>query len=322
MNSQPPTLALATSWHEALPERIRKYLNHRGIHDEILSLHLVGWTGERISLPIFNANGELAFLKLAKDPEDLSGSPKMLVPTGAEAELYGWERLRAKPDRIIICEGEFDRLVLEGQGFAAVTSTGGAGVFRTEWADVFREIPEVYVCFDRDEAGRLGAERVARLIPQAKVVELPIEVGVGGDVTDYFARLGKTRDDFLELLAQAHTVPPELPRPLPVHDNSERRKEIDELKARVRIETIVGQYAELEPAGRALRGLCPLHEDRVPSLVVYPESQSFYCFGCGEHGDVLTFLMRKEAVGFREALELLRQRAVDGNPPADEQRAA
>jgi DNA primase len=47
----------------------------------------------------------------------------------------------------------------------------------------------------------------------------------------------------------------------------------------------------------------------VPSFVVYPESQSFYCFGCGEHGDVLTFLMNTERIGFRDALELLRQRA-------------
>lgn len=322
MNHPPLTLELTTSYHEALPERIRQYLNGRGIHDEILELHLIGWDSQRITIPIFDREGQLAHLKLAKDPEDLTGSPKMLVPAGAATQLYGWERLRATPERIIICEGEFDRLVLEGQGFAAVTSTGGAGVFRTEWADVFREIPEVYVCFDRDEAGRQGAERVARLIPQAKVVELPIEVGVGGDVTDYFARLGKTREDFLSLLEQAHTVPPESLRPSAVYDNSERRKEIDELKARVKIETIVGQNVELEPAGRALRGVCPLHGDRVPSLVVYPEGQSFYCFGCGEHGDVLTFLMRKEAIGFREALELLRQRAVDSRPAAEEQRAA
>jgi DNA primase len=313
MNNQPITLEMAKSYHEALPERVRQYLNGRGIHDEILELHLIGWDGQRITIPIHNREGQLSYLKLAKDPEDLTGSPKMLVPPGAGTELYGWERLRATPERIIICEGEFDRLVLEGRGFAAVTSTGGAGVFRPEWADAFREIPEVYVCFDRDEAGRRGAERVARLIPQAKVVDLPIEVGVGGDITDYFARLRKTREDFLQLVAQAHTVPPEPPRDLPVQSNStpEQRTEVRELKARVRIEAVIGQYVELESAGQALRGRCPFHEDRVPSLVVYPVGQSFYCFGCGEHGDVLTFLMNAEKVGFRDALELLRQRVTD-----------
>lgn len=311
MNNQPLTLEVATRYHEAVPERIRLYLNGRGIHDEILELHLIGWDGQRITIPIFDRDGQLAYLKLAKDPEDLSGSPKMLVPPGAPTELYGWERLRATPERIMICEGEFDRLVLEGQGFAAVTSTGGAGVFRPEWADAFREIPEVYVCFDHDDPGQRGAERVARLIPQAKLVELPIEVGVGGDITDYFVRLGKTREYFLQLLEHAHSVAPEPPRDLPVQSTStpEQRTEVRELKARARIEVIVGQHVELEPAGQALRGLCPFHEERVPSFVVYPASQNFYCFGCGRHGDVLTFLMNIEGVGFRDALELLRQRA-------------
>jgi DNA primase len=310
MDNQPLTLELVNSYHEALPERIGQYLNGRGIHDEILELHLIGWDNQRITIPIFNRDGQLSYLKLAKDPEDLSGSPKMLVPPGAATELYGWERVRAKTCQIIICEGEFDRLVLEGQGFAAVTSTGGAGVFRPEWADAFREIPEVYVCFDQDEPGRRGAERVARLIPQAKVVELPIEVGVGGDITDYFARLGQTREDFMQLLEHAHSVVPEPPSDLPTHTSStpEQRTEVRELKARVRIEAVIGQYIHVEPTGQALRGLCPFHEDRVPSFVVYPDTQRFYCFGCGEHGDVLTFLMHIERVGFRDALDMLRQR--------------
>ncbi len=310
MTNQPLTLEMAARYHEAIPDRVRQYLHDRGVHDEILELHSIGWDGQRITIPIFDRDGELAYFKLAKDREDLTGSSKMRMPFGAAVELYGWERVRAKPCQIIICEGEFDRLVLEGHGFAAVTSTGGAGVFRAEWADAFREIPEVYVCFDRDEAGRRGAERVARLIPQAKVVELPIEVGVGGDITDYFSRLDKTRDDFLQLLAQAQTIPPEAPRLEPVTPRDpERGREVRELKARVRIEQIIGSYVQLEPTGQALRGLCPFHEDRVPSLVVYPGTQSFYCFGCGEHGDVLTFLMDIERIGFRDALDLLRQRA-------------
>src|SRR5207249_9112696 len=124
------------------------------------------------------------FFKLAKDPDDQSESPKMLASPGSRAALYGWEHLRAVPEQLIICEGEFDRLVLEGQDLPAVTSTGGAGVFRREWAKELATIPEVFVCFDRDDAGRAGALRVARMIPGAKIVNLPEEVGEGGDVTD------------------------------------------------------------------------------------------------------------------------------------------
>jgi DNA primase len=54
-------------------------------------------------------------------------------------------------------------------------------------------------------------------------------------------------------------------------------------------------------------GRCCFHEDRVPSLAVYPESQTFHCFGCGKGGDVITFLMELEGVSFREALWILRQ---------------
>src|SRR5439155_17078888 len=142
----------------------------------------------------------------AKDPEDKSVSPKMLATLGAHAELYGWERFLANPEQIILCEGEFDRLVLESRGFAAVTSTGGALTFRPEWAEAFREIPTIYTCFDNDGAGRAGAERVARLVPQARIVRLPEEVGEGGDVTDFFVRLGRSPEDLVRLLEAAQPL--------------------------------------------------------------------------------------------------------------------
>src|SRR5205823_1979434 len=129
---------------------------------------------------IFDREGQLVFFKLAKDPEDQTDSPKMLASPGSRAELYGWEHVREHPEQLIICEGEFDRLVLEGQGLPAVTSTGGAGVFRREWAKELAAVPQVFVCFDRDDAGRAGALRVARMIPGAKIVNLPEEVGEGG----------------------------------------------------------------------------------------------------------------------------------------------
>jgi DNA primase len=75
----------------------------------------------------------------------------MLATRGSYVELYGWGHVLAKPPQIIICEGEFDRFVLESKGFRAVTSTGGAGTFREEWAKEFEDIPEVYICFDRDK---------------------------------------------------------------------------------------------------------------------------------------------------------------------------
>jgi len=306
-NASDPLVA-ARLFHDALPERLRRYLNERAIPDAIIDLHLLGWNAWRITIPIFEREGRLAFFKLAKDPEDRTPGPKMLTPAGQSAELYGWERLRGEPPRIVICEGEFDRLVLEGQGIAAVTSTGGAGVFRRGWSDTFASIREVYVCFDRDEAGRQGALRVAELMPKAKLVELPEDVGEGGDVTDFFVRLGKTREDFEDLLATAQPAPPReepLQRTPSPGASGRSRDRVERVKRGVSIIQVVGQYVALRGTDRVLTGRCPFHDDHAPSLAVYADSGTFHCYGCGAHGDVLDFVMRIEHVTFPQALDTL-----------------
>jgi DNA primase len=308
----PDGFSLAREYHRNLPERIRDYLRReRGIADEVLDLHLLGWNGARITIPIPDRAGSIAFFKLAKSPDDKTESPKMLATRGTRAELYGWERVLVKPDRIIICEGEFDRLVLESRGFPAVTSTGGASTFRPEWAGAFREIPHVYVCLDNDDAGHEGAKRIARLIPQAQIVRLPEDVGEGGDVTDYFVRLGQSRDEFLGLLEQGEPLPEEerVASQHPVQPEAARGRdgEVERLKASVAIEEFISRYVPLRRSGQNFIARCPFHEDRNPSFVVYPQTQSFYCFGCRERGDVLSFLMSMEHLTFPEALNVLRQ---------------
>lgn len=298
-------------YHRRLPARLRKYLNNRGISDALIHRHLLGWDSHRITIPISGRAGQVVFFKLAKDPADKTDGPKMLATPGASAELYGWEHLLAQPSEIIVCEGEFDRLVLEANGFPAVTSTGGAGTFRDEWGAVFRDIPNVYICFDNDVAGQDGTVRVARFIPHARIVRLPAEVGEGGDVTDFFVRLGQTREAFERLLEAAQQLPPEeLPTPaivrqsrtMPALDN-----ETDELKSRIAIEGVVERYLPLRRSGQNYFGRCPFHEDRNPSLVIYPQTQSFYCYGCQAHGDVFSFLMRIEKLSFPEAVKVVQK---------------
>jgi CHC2 zinc finger/Toprim-like len=307
------TLALAEEYHRNLPQPIRDYLREqRGISDPVIDLRLLGWNGSRITIPIFDQSGSFAFFKLAKDPEDNTDGLKMLTSPGGHAELYGWERVLANPEQIVICEGEFDRLVLESRGFGAVTSTGGALTFRPEWAEAFREIPNVYICFDNDDAGRAGAERVARLIPNAKILRLPEEVGEGGDVTDFFVRLGRSREEFIHLLDAAQSLPEKESTAQPSSQYSRivsiMDEEVDRLKSLVAIEEFVARYVPLRRTGQKyFIGRCPFHLDRNPSLVVYPQTQSFHCFGCREHGDVITFVMRKERLTFPEALRALRE---------------
>lgn len=83
---------------------------------------------------------------------------------------------------------------------------------------------------------------------------------------------------------------------------------IDEIKARANVIDLISRYTPLKRAGSIYKGLCPFHNERTPSFVVYPNSGTWHCFGsCGTGGDVFSFLMRKENLDFREALERLAQ---------------
>jgi DNA primase len=84
---------------------------------------------------------------------------------------------------------------------------------------------------------------------------------------------------------------------------------LQELKNNSDIEQIVSSYVQLKRRGRVLSGLCPFHSEKSPSFTVYPDNQSFYCFGCGAGGDVITFIRRIENLEYVEAVKFLVQRA-------------
>jgi len=84
---------------------------------------------------------------------------------------------------------------------------------------------------------------------------------------------------------------------------------IDEVKQRTDIVEVVSRYVSLKKAGRNLSGLCPFHSEKHPSFFVYPEQQSWHCFGCNTGGDVFSFVMKKESMDFGETLHLLAEKA-------------
>jgi len=85
---------------------------------------------------------------------------------------------------------------------------------------------------------------------------------------------------------------------------------IDEVKQKIDIVDVASQYTKLIKAGRNFRGLCPLHSEKDPSFFVYPDQQSWHCFGaCNTGGDALSLVMKKQGLGFGEALQLLAQKA-------------
>ncbi len=248
------------AWHSALPQSIRDWLkNERGLIDEVITRAKLGWDGERIVIPIAAQDGSWLFVKRRQPPGKEESGPKYQYPQGSKAALYGAELLPGV-EEVIICEGELDALVLRSRGFVAVSGTGGAGTFPEEWASMFASIPKVYIVFDLDDAGKKGSYTVGKLIPHARIVHLPEELGEHGDATDFFMKTGKTVEDFRQLCVGARSM-----------------KEIDEAGER---------YASLP----APNGQVDIHAWRKTANLNFPE-----CMVAGEVGvAVLAQLLIKD----------------------------
>ena len=88
-----------------------------------------------------------------------------------------------------------------------------------------------------------------------------------------------------------------------------RQADVEELKQRVNIADVIGDYVTLKSAGvGSMKGLCPFHDERSPSFHVRPTVGYFHCFGCGESGDVYTFVQKMDHLSFTESIERLAQR--------------
>ncbi|MBM3713862.1 MAG: DNA primase, partial [Actinobacteria bacterium] len=84
--------------------------------------------------------------------------------------------------------------------------------------------------------------------------------------------------------------------------------QIEELKTNADIQTVVSGYVNLKKSGKNYTGLCPFHKEKTPSFTVDSRKQLYHCFGCGEGGDVISFIMKVENLDFIEAAEFLAKK--------------
>ena len=101
---------------------------------------------------------------------------------------------------------------------------------------------------------------------------------------------------------------------------------VEDIKSRLNTAEVIGRDVQLQRSGRYLKGLCPFHTEKTPSFFVFGDRGTFRCFGCGEGGDLFTYVMRRDGSNFPDALRLLASeagvelRAQDRDPEADRQR--
>lgn len=198
-------------YHKALPERIIKYLNDRGISNEIISKYKIGYKSEYgnywITIPIKDLDGNYSFLKLRQDPS--YGDRKITWPSGIEAQVFDWETLIMASRRVLIAEGEMDALLMKSKGIECISGTHGANTTKDEWMEYFKPDLEYYICYDNDKSGKDGAEKIAEKLHKngcrnIHIIDLPQEVEEKGDLTDYITKLNLPIEDLFEKYARPY----------------------------------------------------------------------------------------------------------------------
>lgn len=177
-----------------------QYLKDHGINEESVKRFHITSDDHQLNIPIKNVDDKIIWTKhrnLQYDPDD-PNSKKFINDTGSKVALFN---IRSHSDKktIVLTEGEIDAIKLDQEGIPAIAPTAGAETFNRELATQL-EGKTVYIVYDNDEAGKKGIRKVLEFIPQAKILELPLD---SKDVCDFFTL--HTKQDFIDILKHAIT---------------------------------------------------------------------------------------------------------------------
>ncbi len=200
--------------------KVKKYLANRGITiKEILNWH-IGWDEEthRVTLPIPDAYcGYMDCRKIS-----ITGAKPKNIPfkAGLGDKSRFFPIFALEQERIYICEGEWDTVLLRKHGYNAFTA-GGTNSLRKEHAYLFDD-KEVVICYDNDDAGIAAAHQLSKeLTPYAKEVKILYIPVPDGDITDYFMDYGGTTEGFQKMVNKLFPVEQEEPEEIIIDEIEE-----------------------------------------------------------------------------------------------------
>jgi len=298
----------------------KEFLIQRGINEEIIKESKITY-----SYPWYRIPYPMERMETIKGRwSDVNGSqrPKSLPK-------YLW--LRGKPDFpfnwdptgwdtfVYICEGEFDTILLRsslGNNSNVFGLPFGASTFKNEWATILRDSDvKVFSLLDNDSAGDKGTQNIANKIGRDVYRAVWPSDTIGFDVTDYAKKSSKNLADRISNLAfkTFKAVNEDLLVYKYKRVSVTKDADLNQLKKQIPIDNVISKFTKIKSIPLGWQACCPFHEDKVPSLVVYEKTNSFYCFSCGAGGSSLDFIMKINGdMNLSKAIDFLKNNYVKG----------
>ncbi len=167
-------------WHETMPANRREYWLKRGLFDQTINEFMLGWDGKRYTIPHLYRLVPWGCKRRQSEIDD-GVDAKYTSVAGSRAGLFNADCLW-HTDKVVICEGEIDALLLNQWGYPAVSSTAGAGTFKAEWAQLFGHVRQIWILYDNDDAGRKGELLVHASLRRAKITHYPQSIKDCGEL--------------------------------------------------------------------------------------------------------------------------------------------
>ncbi len=158
-------------WHLNMPDSRRQYWLKRGLFEQTINDFMLGWDGKRYTIPALYRLIPFSLKRRQSDIDD-GIEAKYISATGSRAGLFNADVLW-NTDKVVICEGEIDAMLLTQWGYPAISSTVGAGTWKPEWTNLLSSVRQVWILYDNDEAGRKGTSLVYSTLRRAKIVRYP-----------------------------------------------------------------------------------------------------------------------------------------------------